>query len=1004
MKGSLQNTAMNNPKKKTEVASTTTSARGSNGRGSTSSASNKSNSGGQAQSNKSSSSSKDQYPYRHFLKWGNRGSEDDSVHYLSEPSLSEEGDSTTDHHRSLLSEGDEDTDDRGTPPPPPPGPPPPSSAASNGVASPGNTSLSSWESHFRPSHPNHRVRIHFSPETSSSDHHQSQNSSTHYQHHTQHQAQHLFPPQNVRQTDQPIASQHRQPGGEEVSESGRPNRNHASLPTATEHSNHDMTYSSFSASTMSAVSANERKKLDEFIHGLRQSSEGALQESAGNTSLLNTSTEGSMASHKPRRAGLDTVLRINTSYGMELTPEIPLERTHRRISSVETELIGNTSDGAHMDDDCGGEEQGEQQFGQTIEDSPLKLNLSLLVDEEATTEIPQEFLVDTSANEATPTSRGGGPRNTSFAAMGESTHTTDSDNHHHSADDEQTEFRPPRRRTYNVAGGKPSPVHRRTRSGDSAAAALATGGTDWIGMLKDKIAMPDGDDEDEEDEDEHNGKKLSKDGSPDKSEQDPDNSKNRNGNDSAIFAVGATEATASRAAARKQRREVRQQQRAMAEKAAAVARQQRIQKQYQEWSHSPLWNMKSQNMSFPNVPVDSSETNSLGSVPSTVGLKFPPGKSVSNVTSSSMGMDDNDGHGDAAYPRNSLDTQSSEMSSIGGRHDKMRRRNSIESHNSLFSWISATNHETGDPFVSPSSISQSLPTLKVFPNWTPQSAALSSPRLHQWKPEQQHHQRRSHQRSQSSIVGYPPNNDVISQSTRSQPNQDAFMTYLWQQQQTAADHDSFRRFSTTSPHSSVSFASTRSASFPVPPLMSSIQSNGPLTYSQHSISASSSRSTGSSDSEEDDDESVELRHVLRLQVPQIHPDIDVNALNEAEQSAEAELLKLGSYQHVLRGRQSQLSPFATFGRKIAGAPPGPKKFDRASFLPKTSVLGDNELQYPTYRCPRCQTIQREFFTVNTVPRQYETASGFLALSFVVYVISSLYIFGLEVRKPVALKQ
>ena len=219
------------------------------------------------------------------------------------------------------------------------------------------------------------------------------------------------------------------------------------------------------------------------------------------------------------------------------------------------------------------------------------------------------------------------------------------------------------------------------------------------------------------------------------------------------------------------------------------------------------------------------------------------------------------------------------------------------------------------------------------------------------------------------------------------------MRYIWQQQQTPTnEHDSFRCFANPSLQ-----ASNRSSSFPGPPLTSSLQSNGPLLYSQHSHSGTSSGSTGSSETDDDDDEDdMDARNVMRLQVPQIHPDVDLHGLGQAEESAEEALLKRGSCQHVLRGGQTRLSPFANFGRKLAGGPPGARKFDRASFLPKTSVMENSEEKYPTYRCPRCQTIQREFFTVNTAPRQYETASGFLAFSFIIYVISSLYIFGLEV--------
>uniref|UniRef100_A0A7S4MTB1 Potassium channel domain-containing protein n=1 Tax=Odontella aurita TaxID=265563 RepID=A0A7S4MTB1_9STRA len=82
---------------------------------------------------------------------------------------------------------------------------------------------------------------------------------------------------------------------------------------------------------------------------------------------------------------------------------------------------------------------------------------------------------------------------------------------HSAADDEKTLERPRRRRFYGTgrAGGKPAPGHRRTRSGDAAAATLMTGGTEWIGMELDRLPLPDPVDHDAEDDDEESGKRGS---------------------------------------------------------------------------------------------------------------------------------------------------------------------------------------------------------------------------------------------------------------------------------------------------------------------------------------------------------------------------------------------------------------------------------------------------------------------------------------------------------------
>jgi hypothetical protein len=90
---------------------------------------------------------------------------------------------------------------------------------------------------------------------------------------------------------------------------------------------------------------------------------------------------------------------------------------------------------------------------------------------------------------------------------------------------------------------------------------------------------------------------------------------------------------------------------------------------------------------------------------------------------------------------------------------------------------------------------------------------------------------------------------------------------------------------------------------------------------------------------------------------------------------------------VLRNR-TRTSPFANIGKTM-------EKFDRRRFLPQTSTVGEDEKSKQTYTCPVCKTCQREFFSVADAPRQFESASGYLALYFGIYVIVALYIFGLQ---------
>ena len=81
------------------------------------------------------------------------------------------------------------------------------------------------------------------------------------------------------------------------------------------------------------------------------------------------------------------------------------------------------------------------------------------------------------------------------------------------------------------------------------------------------------------------------------------------------------------------------------------------------------------------------------------------------------------------------------------------------------------------------------------------------------------------------------------------------------------------------------------------------------------------------------------------------------------------------------------SPFANIGKSSA------EKVARSTFLP-TSYSSDDK-KYSTFICPRCKTRQREFFTVENAAGRLEGPGSYLALYFCVYVVCSLFIFGLE---------
>ena len=131
-----------------------------------------------------------------------------------------------------------------------------------------------------------------------------------------------------------------------------------------------------------------------------------------------------------------------------------------------------------------------------------------------------------------------------------------------------------------------------------------------------------------------------------------------------------------------------------------------------------------------------------------------------------------------------------------------------------------------------------------------------------------------------------------------------------------------------------------------------------------------SRSDYNSEDEERDIQSNRLRY---------GPDMK---LDELERLLEDDGMR-GKAQHVLRHR---LSPFSNFGKKTPSSAQS-----RASYKP----ISENDGDYPTFVCPVCKTRQREFFTAASAPSQFQGPTGFLALYFAIYVIASLFIFGLK---------
>lgn len=140
----------------------------------------------------------------------------------------------------------------------------------------------------------------------------------------------------------------------------------------------------------------------------------------------------------------------------------------------------------------------------------------------------------------------------------------------------------------------------------------------------------------------------------------------------------------------------------------------------------------------------------------------------------------------------------------------------------------------------------------------------------------------------------------------------------------------------------------------------------------------------------EDDESVYSEDERPMSVSENRMHFDPNFPPESLQHDMQQLEQRHNYQKVMRPSYASgsESPFANLGKKCADKAP------RAAFMP--NMMSEDELlKYPTYVCPRCKTRQREFFTVSDAPKALAEPSNYLALYFGIYVIASLFIFGLE---------
>ena len=385
-------------------------------------------------------------------KVGGYGVEDDDSNnlFMSEPSVSEADDSLEHHMRLLSPLGSFNTEDEeGQDGPdylPPPPPPARLLATPQAPSSPGNTSLSSWESpHFN----QHRIHLHFSPGGDSLSHKADISVQSNGQQQQQHQSSQRTSP---HQSNFPQYLQHSDP----YLASGL-------IPPSSGAKTPERSYVHSSNST-SPASEGQRRILVTFLDDLRVNSEGKVQDATNNTSFGSSVLQGAALD-------LNGVLRTQP-IKQRVHKQEPQQ--HSRISSLDTVVVGHTTDseGGNNSSEAKGttdetvvmvlsDDSGDDTKQTTAEHTtPLDWEEKASADNEKTTERRHRTIRSTR-------SQGGGGGRGGVALGGRG--------------------------------------HRRQRSGDAAAATLSTGSKEWRGMEQDKIPLPPvpgGHDDDEDDDDE----------------------------------------------------------------------------------------------------------------------------------------------------------------------------------------------------------------------------------------------------------------------------------------------------------------------------------------------------------------------------------------------------------------------------------------------------------------------------------------------------------------------
>jgi hypothetical protein len=120
-------------------------------------------------------------------------------------------------------------------------------------------------------------------------------------------------------------------------------------------------------------------------------------------------------------------------------------------------------------------------------------------------------------------------------------------------------------------------------------------------------------------------------------------------------------------------------------------------------------------------------------------------------------------------------------------------------------------------------------------------------------------------------------------------------------------------------------------------------------------------------------------------------DAAYNSISSRPQSDERNLVKVGAQEaatHIIPEYDVEMQA-ESLGKR--------SEYSKTKHLKPSKPQADGKKDYPTYECPRCNTSQREFISISSVGKRFESPSQYIAIYFFIYMLMSLFIFGMEVR-------